>query len=579
MIKFKRKIFIFLIFIYIVVFILSLFIGRYIIEINNILNLSNPDLQLERNIIYNIRLPRAIVSSLAGISLSLSGLIYQEVFQNDLVSPDLLGVSQGAGVGAAIAIVLGLSNFYITLLSFTVGILTVLLTVLVSNIFNNKNNITLILSGIIVGGFMSSILTIIKYFVNPETQLSTIVYWLMGSFANVTYKNIVFILPIVTILSVFLLFISHRINLIALGKEETETKGVNYIVYRNIIIFIATILTSTTVSFCGTIGWIGLIIPHIVKYIMGRDANKTIPLCIICGAIFTLIADVLSRTLTQSEIPISAITGIFGSIIFTILLFARNNKYSYNLKNQYVSEIRKQILNENIETREESAKCDSQEIIIKLDKVCFKYNNRTNDILHDISLNVYKNDIVLIYGNNGSGKTTLIKLMLGILKPTRGEVYLKNENIGQISLQNRSKIVSYVKQDFFNIHNILVKYYLILGMVNELKFYEKPTEEQIYKVKKCANDFNIEKLLNKKFYEISGGQKQLVAICQAVLQNSKVLILDEPTSSLDNENQKLVINTIIKLSKEYDKTIIFSTHNIDYKNIKGSKVLRLNSYE
>ena len=572
-----RKIFIFLIFIYIVIFILSLFIGRYIINIANLLDLSEIDWQLERDIICNIRLPRAIVSSLAGISLSLSGLVYQEVFQNDLVSPDLLGVSQGAGVGASIAIVLGLSNFYIASLSFITGIFTVLFTVLISNIFNNKNNITLILSGIIVGGFMSSILTIIKYFVNPETQLSTIVYWLMGSFANVTYKNIIFILPIVITLSTSLLLISHRINLIALGKEETETKGINYIVYRNIIIFVATILTSTIVSFCGTIGWIGLIVPHIVKYLIGRNANKTIPLCAIFGAIFTLIADMLSRTLTKSEIPISAITGIFGSIIFTILLFIRNNKYSYNIKNKYSFERFQKILNKDTMVHKEYNEFDNHNTIILLDKVYFKYNNKTNYTLYDISLNINKKDIILIYGNNGSGKTTLIKIILGILKPIKGNVYFGNTLISKLSLQDRSKLVSYVKQGFFNINNILIKDYLILGMVNELKFYEKPTKEQMRKVEECANEFNITKLLDKKFYEISGGQKQLVSICQAILQNSEVLVLDEPTSSLDSENQKLVIDIIIRLSKEYNKTILFSTHNIAHKNIEGAKVLMLNS--
>ena len=216
MIRETKKIFKILLFIYVIVFVLSLFIGRYFINITEVLDLSKLDLLLERDIIYNIRLPRAIISTLAGISLSLSGLIYQEVFQNDLVSPDLLGVSQGAGVGASIAIVLNLSSFYITLFSFMTGILTVLFTVMISNIFNNKSNITLILSGIIVGGFMSSILTMIKYFVNPETQLSTIVYWLMGGFANVTYNNILFIFSVVIIFSLFLIFISHRINLIAL---------------------------------------------------------------------------------------------------------------------------------------------------------------------------------------------------------------------------------------------------------------------------------------------------------------------------------------------------------------------------
>ena len=569
-----KKIYCVAILAYIIIFIVSLFIGRYIIRFENIINFSNIELQLEKNIIFNLRLPRAIMASLAGISLSLSGLIYQETFQNDLVSPDLLGVSQGAGVGAAIAIVFSLSNVYIAIFSFIFGIITVICTVLVSNIFKNKSNITLILSGIIVGGFMSSILTSIKYFVDPETKLSTIVYWLMGSFKNVTYDNIVFIFPIVLFFLTLLILISHRINLIALGKEETETKGINYILYRNIIIITATILTSIIVSFCGTISWIGLIIPHIVKSIIGRDANKTIPLCAIFGSTFSLITDILSRSITQSEIPISAITGILGSVIFTIILINRNNeKYNFNIKYNSNEDATNVLIKEPQIISNDSI---NKNTIIKLENVYFKYNNKMNYVLNNVSININKNDIILLYGLNGSGKTTLIKIVLGILKPTSGNVFYGEKNINDLSMKSRSKIISYVKQDFTNTSNIIVKDYLILGMVNELKFYEKPTSEQISRVERYAKEFSITRLLDKKFCEISGGEKQLVAICQSLLQDSDVLIMDEPTSSLDTDNQKLVIGILVKLSKQYNKTIIFSTHNIMHKNINNCKILRIN---
>lgn len=568
-----KKYLTFSIIIYITIFVSSLFIGRYEINLNDIFNLNFCSFQLEKNIIFNLRLPRAIIASLAGISLSLSGLIYQETFQNDLISQDLLGVSQGAGIGAAIGIVFGLSNLLIISLSFSFGILTVLLTVLISNIFKNKNNITLILSGIIVGSFMSSILTSIKYFVNPETQLATIVYWLMGSFANVTYKNILFVFPIVLILSGILFLISHRINLIALGKEETETKGVNYILYRNLIIVIATLLTATIVSNCGTISWVGLIIPHIGRALLGRNVNRTLPFCAVFGATFTLIADVLSRSLAQSEIPISAITGVLGSIIFTIILFNRYNQKSISKNNIKVvddTNFAKNTVNISIK--------NSSVSLLSIDNLYYKYNKQSEYILNNISLKINKNDFILLYGANGSGKTTLLKIIAGILKPTIGNVFIKNPNelqndnfvdVNKLSLLERSKCISYVKQDFYNISNILVRDYLILGMVNELKFYEKPTKEQEENVDMFANELNITKFLDKKFSELSGGEKQLVAICQSLLQNSSILIFDEPTSSLDSDNQELVISTLTRLITTYNKTIILSTHNKEHKNTAG----------
>lgn len=569
----------FSIIVYVVIFILSLFVGRYLINIGNVLKINTGNLELERNIIFNLRLPRAIISSLAGISLSLSGLIYQETFQNDLVSPDLLGVSQGAGVGASIAIVLGLSNYYIISFSFVLGIVTVLMTVLISNIFRNKNNITLILSGIIVGSFMSSVLATIKYFVNPETQLSTIVYWLMGSFANVTYQNILFVFPIVLILFIILLLISHRINLIALGKEETETKGINYIFYRNIIIIIATLLTATIVSNCGTISWIGLVIPHIVKSIVGRDVNKTLPLCAIFGAIFTLVTDILSRTLTQSEIPISAISGILGAIIFTLILVNNNKNNIFNKSFQQDADDIK-IINDG----ERNPQKFNNNSIIELHNIYYIYNRQSDYVLNNVSLNVNKNEMLLLYGANGSGKTTLLKIIAGILEPNSGEVFIREfnrsyqldfVNIRNLTLIDKSKHISYVKQDFSSVGNILVRDYLILGMVNELKFYQKPTLGQVERVENFASYLNISRFLDKKFFELSGGEKQLVVICQSLLQDANVLILDEPTSSLDSDNQELVISTLIKLAKDYNKTIILSTHNKEHKKINGCTVLNL----
>ena len=574
--------------IYLVVFILSLMIGRYTISIYDILTLRFLDSQLKINIIFNLRLPRTIMATLAGISLSLSGLIYQETFQNDLVSPDLLGVQQGAGVGASIAIVFGLSNFFIGLSSFVFGIITVLLTVILSNIFKNKNNITLILSGIIVGSFMSSVLTIIKYFVNPETQLSTIVYWLMGSFANVTYGSILFIFPVVLIIFLILCLISHRINLISLGKEETETKGINYYFYVYLIIIMATLLTATTVSCCGTIGWIGLIIPHIVKAIVGCNVNKTLPICAILGAIFTIIADIISRTLVQSEIPISAVTGIFGSIVFTIILVNYNRKkynYAINVIKNIGNNISKN--NSNIDSKECSSSIlqsinmhnDINNEIIDVKNIYFKYYKSNGWILNNISLKIYKNDILLLLGQNGSGKTTFLKIISGLLRPHLGDVIFK-QNSKLVDLHNmdfieRSKIISYVKQNFSNLNNIIVSDYLLLGMVNELKFYEQPTQNQLNKVFEYAEKLNIIKLLDKKISEISGGEKQLVAICQALLQDTQIIILDEPTSSLDSDNEKLVIDTLMKLSMQYNKTVVFSTHNMNHKNIKGCRIFEL----
>lgn len=314
-----------------IIFALALMIGKYNINIEAFLKAvftRDSDYDTQRSIIVNLRLPRTIVAGLAGIALSLSGLLYQEIFQNKLTSPDLLGVSSGAAVGAAIAIILGLSSIFVSLFAFVLGVVTVLITVAISKLFKNGSSVTLILAGIIVGGFMSAALSLVKYFADPATTLATITYWLMGSFENSTMSIVYVIAPIVVLCSIVLLVLAWRINVVALGQEEAQTKGINYKLYRYLIIGIATLLTATAVAFNGTISWVGLVIPHIVRLITGRDTRRSIPLCITFGGVFMIIVDIISRTFTKSEIPLSAVTGLLGTVIFVSILLSKRRDYN-----------------------------------------------------------------------------------------------------------------------------------------------------------------------------------------------------------------------------------------------------------
>lgn len=329
----KKRTIIFLlvsIFLFLLIFFIALLVGRYSIGLKTFFKAiftKDEAYDTPRNIVMSLRLPRTIVAGLTGIALGLSGLLFQEIFQNKLVSPDLLGVSAGSGVGAAFAIVLGLGATFVSLMAFAFGIFAVFSAIMISKIFRNKTSVMLLLSGIIVGGFMGAILSLIKYFANPETTLSSIIYWLMGSFANVTMKDVYILLPVVITCSILIVGISWRINIMALGKEEAQTKGINYTVYRLMFIGIATLLTATTVAFCGTIAWVGLVIPHIVRLISGKNTVRSVPLTIAFGGIFMIVVDIFSRSFTPDEIPLSAVTGFFGTLIFVVILIKNRSKF------------------------------------------------------------------------------------------------------------------------------------------------------------------------------------------------------------------------------------------------------------
>jgi iron complex transport system permease protein len=318
-----------LLFILIFVFLIALAAGRYAISIYalyDILTGKTQEYQVQISIIKNLRLPRTIVALLVGTSLSISGLVYQEVFRNKLVSPDFLGVSSGASVGAAFAIIMGLSAWYISIFAFTLGISAMLLTLFFASIINKQSPTILVLSGIIVSSLMSALISIIKYAAPSEIVLADITFWLMGSYAYAKVEAISYLLPVVLIGVGTLFLLRWKINIVGQGMFEAQSQGLNYRKYQYMIIIIATFLTATGVAFAGVIGWIGLIVPHIVRYFVGKNTKHTIPLTILFGAIFSIVADIISRTFTSSEIPISAITGLLGTLIFGITLYINRRK-------------------------------------------------------------------------------------------------------------------------------------------------------------------------------------------------------------------------------------------------------------
>lgn len=330
--KSKRTIYIFLGFsiVLVVLFFIALMVGKYIIGFNDFfkaLFTSDDKFATDRSVIINLRLPRSLMAILVGAGLSVSGLVYQELFQNKLVSPDFLGVSSGASVGAAFSILIGMSGIVICLFSFTFGILTMICTLFIAKAFKNKSPIILLLSGIIMGGFLEACLSFIKFMADTDSQLGEITFWLLGSFQNVVMSDVYIMLPISVVCIAILIIIRWRINIVALGKEQAESKGLNYGFYKGLLIVVVTILTSASVAFAGVIGWVGLVVPHISRLLVGRNATKSLPLTIFIGAIFMLLCDIISRSFTFSEIPLSAVSGFIGTPIFiAILIFKKGNK-------------------------------------------------------------------------------------------------------------------------------------------------------------------------------------------------------------------------------------------------------------
>lgn len=317
-------------------FIASLALGRYSIPfgetvkilLSKIFPVDQSWQNLEGAVIFSLRFPRTIASALVGAAMALSGATYQSIFKNPMCSPDILGVSSGACVGAAIAILMGGSSTFIQILAFICGIGAVALTVFIPKVMKNESTTILILSGVVVGSLMSSVMNIIKFVADSDTQLAEITYWTMGSFASVAAEDMIPVLPSIIIPVIVILLMRYRLNVLSLGDNEARSLGINLNRTRGLFIICSTLITASCVCLCGTIGWVGLVIPHSSRMIIGADNRKMLPVSMLLGASFMLIIDILCRTITAAELKIGILTGIIGAPFFILILI----KQSRNLR-------------------------------------------------------------------------------------------------------------------------------------------------------------------------------------------------------------------------------------------------------
>ena len=273
------------------------------------------------NMLLTVRIPRLLAAGLIGAALAIAGATFQAVFRNPLVSPYLLGVSQGASVGAATAILLGVgTTIAIQGSALAGGLIAVLLTVTIPRLLRNESTLMLVLSGVIVGGFGTAALGALKFIANPETQLAQIVFWQMGSLQDVRVDALTQFALVAGPCILLLLAMRWRVNILSLGDDEARTLGINLSRTRGVTILLATLITATSVCIGGPISWVGLVIPHLCRLLVGNDTTKLMPLSILMGASFMMFVDTLARSLTSAEVPLSVLTGFIGTPLYVALL-------------------------------------------------------------------------------------------------------------------------------------------------------------------------------------------------------------------------------------------------------------------
>lgn len=315
----------------IILFFASFYFGRFDIESRNV-----PKVMLSQifpidktwpksyeTVVLYIRLPRILAAILIGAALAMAGASYQSVFKNPLVSPDVMGASAGASLGAAIAIFTGLAGIWIQLFAFLLSLGAVALAYGVSKKVKRDPTLALILSGLFISSLANALVSLIKFTADPNDKLPTITYWLMGSLSNITLGDMGLVLIPMVLGAVPLFLLRWRLNVLSMGEDEAKSLGIETKRLRWIVIFCATVLTASAISIGGLIGWVGLIVPHLVRMLVGMNNKVVIPASMLLGGSFLLLVDNIARTMTTVEIPLGVLTAIIGAPFFIILMMQR----------------------------------------------------------------------------------------------------------------------------------------------------------------------------------------------------------------------------------------------------------------
>ncbi|MFE7622902.1 FecCD family ABC transporter permease [Streptomyces sp. NPDC057509] len=312
----------------------ALALGRYVVPPNEIVRLlAGQFLPLDRTwtgneetVVLDVRLPRVLLSLLVGGGLALAGAALQGVFRNPLVSPDVIGVASGASFGGVLAMLLGIGSLGVVSGAFGFGMVALVIVMAIGRLGSGNPILMIILGGTVTAAFFTALVSFCKYIADPESELPSIVFWLLGSLATATYAKVVTAAIPVLLGTAVVLALRWRLNILSLGDEDATALGVPPRLTRGILLGAVALMTAGAVAVAGLVGWVGLVVPHLARLLTGSDHRIQLPAAFLIGGAYLTVIDTLSRTLTASEMPLGILTAIIGAPFFVVLLARSRNR-------------------------------------------------------------------------------------------------------------------------------------------------------------------------------------------------------------------------------------------------------------
>ncbi|NYV75154.1 iron ABC transporter permease [Streptomyces sp. UH6] len=280
----------------------------------------------EETVVLDVRLPRVLLSLLVGGALALGGAALQGVFRNPLVSPDVIGVASGASFGGVLALLLGLGSFAVVGGAFGFGLLALAVVMLIGRLNSGSPILMIVLGGTVTGAFFTALVSFAKYVADPESELPSIVFWLLGSLATATYAKVLTAAVPILLGAAVVLALRWRLNVLSLGDDDATALGVPPRLTRGLLLCAVALMTAGSVAVAGLVGWVGLVVPHLARLWAGSDHRVQLPAAFLLGGAYLTVIDTLSRTVTAAEMPLGILTAVIGAPFFIALLARSRNR-------------------------------------------------------------------------------------------------------------------------------------------------------------------------------------------------------------------------------------------------------------
>ena len=476
-------------------------------------------------VVLQVRGPRVLAALFVGAALAVAGTAFQGLFRNPLVSPDILGASSGAALGAVLGIYFSLGVIAIQVFAFIGGLIAVAAVYAVGTAIRTRDPIlVLVLTGVVIGSLLGAGVGLVKYLADPYNQLPAMTFWLLGSLSRRMSAISCRCSGRWQLGTLVLLLLRHRMNVMSLPEEEARALGVPTGLLRIVIVAAATLVTSASVATAGIIGWVGLVVPHLARSLVGPDFARLLPVAAILGGGFLLFIDTHRAHGGRDRNP--ARHPHRGDRHAVLHLAAREREPDL--------------------------------VMIEGRDLAIGYRDRL--VGEHLDVRLAEGEVLALLGPNGGGKTTLLKTLLGLLPPRAGEVRLADKPLANYSIRDRARVIAYVPQVHLGTFAFTVETVVLMGRTAHGSLFAKPGAHDREVAARVLERFGIASLSARPYTEISGGERQLVLLARALAQEPRFVVLDEPTASLDFGNQGKVMREIRALAQS-GLGVLFTTHD------------------